>query len=232
MVNLQENVQCYARPVQREVLLGLLENDTIRNNFFLTGGTSLSVFYLHHRTSIDLDLFSTRKVPIDEIYSWAIKRWPGAVRQINQNEFILQALIKDVKVDVVYDPLSFIEERQKYHFSENKFVMVDTLRNMVSNKLCAMIGRREIKDFVDFYFICKRVKSSDFDDIYTDAREKEGMFDDAPTVAYQLETNLSFIRENVDIFPHMLVDFDIDEFFRFYADLVQRIYHRLGQIHR
>ena len=58
MEPLQENKAGYASAAQREVLLGLVEHPTIRDVFFLTGGTALSVFYLGHRVSDDIDLFS------------------------------------------------------------------------------------------------------------------------------------------------------------------------------
>lgn len=120
MVKLKENTRGYAHPYQREVLLGLLNNETIRNMFFLTGGTALSVFYLHHRTSIDLDLFSVEKTPQDDIFLWISRTWPKECEKINQNEYILQMLVKNIKVDIVYDPISFDEPREKYHFDGDK----------------------------------------------------------------------------------------------------------------
>jgi len=76
MLKLEENIECYSRPSQRDVLIRIIDNETIKNNFFLAGGTALSVFYLHHRTSIDLDLFTIKKVPLDEIYLWITRTWP------------------------------------------------------------------------------------------------------------------------------------------------------------
>ena len=225
MGKLKENIDCYANFIQREVLIGILHNDMIRDNFFLTGGTALSVFYLHHRTSVDLDFFTVKKMPLDDIYLWITKAWPGESTKINQSEFIIQTLIKNIKVDIVVDPLSFDESREKYYFDEDKFIMIDSLRNMVSNKLSAVVGRREVKDFIDFFFINKIVKGMDLDSIYKDAQKKEGMFDDPPTVAYQLEYHLEFIKENPDIFPETLIDLDMNEFYAFYEDLIQKIYH-------
>ena len=51
MENLKENKNCYATPEQREVMLHLLTHPAVEENFFLTGGTALSVFYLNHRKS-------------------------------------------------------------------------------------------------------------------------------------------------------------------------------------
>jgi hypothetical protein len=226
MDKLKENTGGYAHPTQREVLLGLLDNETIRDRLFLTGGTALSVFYLNHRASVDLDLFAVEKIPQDDIFLWISRTWPKECEKINQNQYILQTLIKNIKVDIVYDPISFDEPREKYYFTKDKFIKIDTIRNMGSNKLCTLVGRREIKDFVDFYFLFKKIKNADFDAFYEDAQRKEGMFDDSPTVAYQLECNLAFIKENPDIFPETIVNFDRRDFYVFYENLVHRIYHR------
>ena len=43
---------------QKSILDGLKENQLIRSNFYFTGGTALSEFYLQHRYSEDLDFFS------------------------------------------------------------------------------------------------------------------------------------------------------------------------------
>jgi hypothetical protein len=47
----KENKQGYASEMQRNVLVSLLNNFLIQENFFLTGGTALSAFYLYHRLS-------------------------------------------------------------------------------------------------------------------------------------------------------------------------------------
>jgi len=66
----KENKNYYTLPAQREVLLKLLTLPTIEESFFLTGGTALSVFYLYHRVSDDLDLFSLNPVDFAEIDFW------------------------------------------------------------------------------------------------------------------------------------------------------------------
>ena len=194
----------------------------------MTGGTALSVFYLHHRASIDLDFFTIKKMPLDEIYLWIIRTWPNESQRINQNEYILQMLIKDIKVDIVHDPLSFDESREKYYFDENKYVTIDSIKNIAAGKFTTLVSRREVKDFVDFFFLHKEIKSMDFEIIYQDAQKKEGMFDDSPTVAYQLENNFSFIKQNPYAFPEMRTDFDPDEFYSFYEMLINKIYNRKG----
>ena len=47
---------------QQNILDALASNQVIFNNFYLTGGTALAEFYLHHRFSEDLDFFSEHEV--------------------------------------------------------------------------------------------------------------------------------------------------------------------------
>ena len=56
---IKEDTSCYASGIQKEVLGVMSGIDMIAKNFFLTGGTALSVFYFHHRSSEDIDFFST-----------------------------------------------------------------------------------------------------------------------------------------------------------------------------
>ncbi len=83
---------------------------------------------------------------------------------------------------------------------------------------------QEPKDFIDFYFISK-MKLLDSDSIYNGAQKKEGMFDDPPMVAYQIEYNLNEVKQNPFAFPEMVIEFDMNEFYAFYEDLIQKIYH-------
>jgi predicted nucleotidyltransferase component of viral defense system len=51
METVLENKNGYASGNQREVLIQLAQYPLIQENFFLTGGTALSVFYLGHRVA-------------------------------------------------------------------------------------------------------------------------------------------------------------------------------------
>lgn len=49
-------------PIQRLVLTEFSKSLVFRQKFYLTGGTALSAFYLHHRLSEDLDFFSEQEL--------------------------------------------------------------------------------------------------------------------------------------------------------------------------
>jgi predicted nucleotidyltransferase component of viral defense system len=51
-------------------LLAALAASPLAGTFYLTGGTALAAFYLHHRVSDDLDLFSEDEVPLTVVESF------------------------------------------------------------------------------------------------------------------------------------------------------------------
>lgn len=220
-----EDINCYESEEQRRILFRLFNHEPIKQNFFLTGGTALSVFYLHHRHSKDIDLFSVIQPEFDRIEAWTKNEWPKGFTTLVKEPYILSVYLNEIKVDFVHDRLSFNDKKIKYQTKDDNFILIDTLRNLASNKFCTLTSRHEPKDFIDFYFINK-MKLLDIDSIYKDARLKEGMFDDPPMVSYQVENSLKMIKENPYAFPEILADFDIDAFYRFYEDLIYKTYHR------
>ena len=61
-MNWDESKACTS--IKRDFLRAWFEVD---QRFFLTGGSSLGLFYLHHRISYDLDLFTTCEVETIEV---------------------------------------------------------------------------------------------------------------------------------------------------------------------
>ncbi|MCP5049263.1 MAG: nucleotidyl transferase AbiEii/AbiGii toxin family protein [bacterium] len=222
MDKLIENPTCYLYPQQRELLINLFKSGTIREKYFLTGGTALSVFYLHHRKSNDLDLFTINEPQFSDIEYWAKSVWRTKYTRFKMEPYILSAELNGVKVDFVHDPLS-LDDKKTNHQMDGDMVVIDTLDNITSNKLSTLTGRQEPKDFIDFYFL-NRMKSLDFKTVYDNTRKKEGMFDDPPMVAFQIENNLNGIKQNPYAFPEMMVEFDMEAFYIFYKNLIDTIY--------
>jgi hypothetical protein len=189
----KENKSCYASNKQREILIELFCLPEVQNNFFLTGGTALSVFYLFHRVSNDIDLFTTDKFDFPAFLFTLKLKWP-------------------MNFSVIKESSSFVSS---------------IIENIVSNKLCTIVSRTEPKDFIDFYFLLKLIPGLSCDRIYKDAKQKDTIFDDAPTAAYQIEENFKFIKNNPELIPHILRDFDKNECTRFYDNFIQWIYNRI-----
>ncbi len=229
MPDLVENRDCYASETQREVLIGLLANNAIAKSFFLTGEKVLSVFYLHHRRSEDIDLFALPPQSLEEISVWVKRVWGNQMAVIKESAEFLSCLIRGVKVDFVVDPLSSKEPRDVISIEGDTRLVVDTINNIASNKFCAAARRMEPKDLIDLYFVFKRFPGITFPSIYDLARKKEVLFDDPPTLAYQLEEAVNLLRDKPELFPQVIVEFDRKDFFIFFEKIASRVYARYSQ---
>lgn len=227
MISPRENKRCYASESQREILLQLITEPAIEKHFFLTGGTALSVFYLHHRISNDLDLFTLQEVNLSELGFWIKVKWPTQSAIIKENSHFLSCVVLETKVDLVFDRLSTDEKRTSKVFENGHQLQIDTIQGIVSNKLCTCVSRTEPKDYIDLYTIFKKMPEIRFDTVYALAKEKDAVFDDPPTAAFQLEQGVSFIKENPQIVPPLQIPLDYNDFFSFYENLVMWIYRLL-----
>ncbi len=163
----------FMSPLQEEFLRHFFSSETGRR-FFLTGGTALAAFYLHHRLSIDLDLFT-----VDD---WALREADILVPEIIQkmgcrvvyartSEHFRRYVMEDekgqgIRVDLVRDFGPQFGERKTV-----QGIIVDSIENIGANKISAILGRTDAKDFVDLYFILKA--GYDFDDLLAKARQKD-----------------------------------------------------------
>jgi hypothetical protein len=224
----QENKDCYISSVQREVLLQLIAEPTIETQFFLTGGTALAVFYLYHRYSNDLDLFTCQQINLADLAFWITRRWPKESVIIQQSPNFLSCLIREMKVDLVIDPLSLEETRPAVVFENHHCFPIDTVRSIASNKLCACVSRTEPKDYIDLYLLVQKFSDITWETIYELAKAKEALFDDPPTAAFQIEEGLAFIKENPETLPRLRFSLDQNNFFHFYEVLARWFYDKLN----
>jgi len=220
----KENKNCYASPVQRDVLLKLITHPTIEESFFITGGTALSVFYLYHRVSDDFDLFSLQSVDFAEIDYWLRSSWKGTCSKIKQGPDFLSFLIEGTKVDFVIDTLSNKINRDSVKFENDHSLLIDNIDNIASNKLSCIVSRTEPKDFIDTYFLFKNYPDLNKEDVYKNAKSKDAIFDDPPTAAFQLEEGISFVKENPSIMPELKREVNFKDVISFFEDLLQWMY--------
>jgi predicted nucleotidyltransferase component of viral defense system len=227
----KEDISCYASETQQKVLGIISGIDVIAKEFFITGGTTLSVFYLHHRASEDIDFFSTESQDLNTIHTILKRIFKNDLALIQSSSEFYSYLIKEAKVDFVYDPLSTIEERPLVNLQVGKEIFIDTLDNIASNKLTAVASRFEAKDIIDFYFINriarKGSEEKNFLACYDMARKKEALLDDPAMAAYQIEELLNrVLSEKEKILPPLRKKVDwnsLGEDLRFYIELLYRM---------
>ena len=226
MPDLREDKSCYASSAHRETLLHLLTHPMVEEGFFLTGGTALAVFDLHHRVSMDLDLFTLQSTDLGEIDFWIKTEWGRDSVRMRRSQNFLAVSIRAVKVEFVVDVLAEPGIRRKHVFENGRSLWVDTMGNIESNKLCALASRTEPKDFVDYYYLCRDFSMEKLEDVYERGKRKEALLDDPATVAYQIEETVSLIRANPALLPRILIRFDQEDFFRFYEKVTAWIYRK------
>lgn len=142
---------------QRKFLRLLSEEKSICAHFYLTGGTALAEFYLHHRLSEDLDFFSEQEFDTQSI-SVILKKikTAGGIKKIeyqqsfNRNLFFLYTDIDVIKTEFTYFPFTRIEQKQKIG---NLFI--DSLIDIATNKIFTIYQNPRSRDFIDLYLILK-----------------------------------------------------------------------------
>lgn len=97
-IAVKEDTSCYASDKQRQALGLLSRIDELSHEFFLTGGTALSVFYLHHRSSEDIDFFSTTFRNLSSIDEKVRRVFAHDVTLIQSSLDFYSDLIRDVRL--------------------------------------------------------------------------------------------------------------------------------------
>ncbi len=137
--------------LQDEVLKVIFDTE---HEFYLTGGTCLSRFYVEKRYSDDLDFFTNQSPR----YSFAIKNIKKALQE--KFQLVVEVESKDFtrfKIDdlLQLDFVNDISFRYKEPRVSEENYLLDTVENILSNKITAVIGRDNPKDIFDIYLIWK-----------------------------------------------------------------------------
>jgi len=148
-------------PSQRAVLESLAQDKYITDNFYLTGGTTLSEFYFKHRLSEDLDLFSEKDYDSKKVIIWVKKAADDLkIQRLEQQKLTGQEVFylyfvkeKFVKVDFSYFPFSHLGEFKKY-----KDLKIASIEDIAVNKIQAILTRKQSRDYLDLYLCSKYLK--------------------------------------------------------------------------
>ena len=157
--------------LQDEILNLLFSRDA---NWYLTGGTALSRFYLNHRYSDDLDFFSTEPAWFAESFRETrrelFEKKPGIEISVDARDFkrlIVPGEFGNLKLDFVCDRTPRIGQPVL-----TGSWTIDTVRNMASNKIGTLLGRDEPRDAADLLAITRN-RSFSWKDLIDETRQKE-----------------------------------------------------------
>ena len=210
--------------VLQDKFLDLFFSSRFTTDFYLTGGTALSRFYFQHRESVDLDLFSQNQQLDFSAVNLEIERIGRelkliTIKQVTTNTF-LQFIFEDaekniLKVDLVKDiPV---------HFGEFKYqdkLRLDSLENIGSNKITAIFGRTDHKDFIDLYYILNETDLT-FEHLVSLAKQKDlGLTD------FYLANSIDQV-ETASQMPVLLKPLDLIKYNEFYKKLSRDLFLKI-----
>ncbi len=195
--------------------------------FYLTGGTALSRIYLHHRYSDDLDLFVNEDQKFKEYINTFLnyfkspdtpKAFSLNIERLTITDNFVQTFVQNNNIELKIDFVNDLPIRFGKILEDKKLGMVDSMRNILSNKLSALF-RFELKDFVDVWAIAKNY---DFNwrRIINEAKQKESSVDPLEI----LNLFKSFPFENLDSIKWIhVVDYNLikSDFFLIADDILK-----------
>jgi Nucleotidyl transferase AbiEii toxin, Type IV TA system len=135
-------------PFQTEVLNGFFAQE---RGFFLTGGGALAGFYLKHRETTDLDLFTASA----DAFERARLSLPHLANTLGGSLAVLQdapgfrrVVLESNSEALVVDLVRDIGP-QLHAKTEIDGIIVDPIEEIFSNKLTTLVSSQEIRDLID-----------------------------------------------------------------------------------
>lgn len=143
---------------QAKFLQAFSKDKKLTNQFYFTGGTALTTFYLPFRISEDLDFFSQQEINLNQILVF-LKTNKKKLNykkfdfNTNFNRNIIQLIAQKsvLKLEFTYFPFPQIE---KPMIKNN--IKVDSVLDMAVNKLFTIYQKPRSRDFMDLYMITKK----------------------------------------------------------------------------
>lgn len=186
---------------QIKILQAISSEVFLSKNFYLTGGTALAGFYLHHRLSEDLDFFSEQEFDVSAItVFFKENKTKLGIQKIdfqqsyNRNLFFLHLKNEVIKTEFTYFPFPRINKTFK-----KDSVAIDSPLDIAVNKLFTIYQQTRARDYIDLYCLIKKYKWS-IDELVKKAKIKFDWHID------YLQLGTQFIKsKDVSDFPRMII---------------------------
>jgi predicted nucleotidyltransferase component of viral defense system len=186
---------------QTNLLFAISGDKEICRCFYLTGGTALAEFYLHHRLSEDLDFFSEDEFDVQAINVFFKKnkiklgfKKIDYQQSFNRNLFFIHFDADIVKTEFTYFP--FVEIQQKTEIGN---LRIDGALDIAVNKIFTIYQNPRARDFIDLYCL-----HNEFGFQITDLAKKARIKFDVPIDYLQLGSNFLLAAEVKD-YPVMKI---------------------------
>jgi len=190
------------------------------SNFYLTGGTALSDFYLHHRYSEDFDFFCESEFSAVSVKTY-IRKLREHIPEISGVEYRLVFELHTcllthpdgiLKVDFNYYPFPRIERGKKYGK-----LSIDSLLDIAVNKMQTIATKPRSRDFIDLYLIHK-TQGWSMDYLVKKARIKFDWYVDPLHLASRY-----LLAGQLKDYPRMLIDLQEKEWQEFFLAEAQKL---------
>lgn len=156
------------------------------HGFFLTGGSALGPVHLGHRRSADLDLFTRDAMSFDAGVRQFLRLMEDEGLSVTPGQagpgfrrFVVSDGTEQLPVDLATDSAPAVAPPVVLDGG----LAVDSIQDIAANKLGAILGRAEIRDYVDLYFLAR--SGVDLLALLPAAQGKDGGLD-AATLAFVL----------------------------------------------
>lgn len=207
--------------IQKLIFDEFSKDKSLGKQFYFTGGTALSAFYLHHRESEDLDFFSESDL-VNQLTDQFINQISKAIdteprfTQIENTR--MYELLKDGKLQIKIDFNYYPYQRLKKGITFQS-VEIDSLFDIATNKLQTIISRTQVKDFVDLFFLLKEFT---FWDLVHAVKQKFNLDEDLVLLGS------NFLKvEQFDVLPKMLIPLTLKELQDFFKEQAKKIANRV-----
>jgi predicted nucleotidyltransferase component of viral defense system len=140
-------------------LIKELQSNSLFKDHFLVGGTALSL-QLGHRTSTDIDLFTTKTQDAIGLTDFFTKNYKNTIINIANEEFT-RVYVNGIKIEMVHYEEEIIE----------KPINEDGIRFYGINEIAAMklntiLHRSQPRDFIDIAYLLKEITLEDMFELY------------------------------------------------------------------
>lgn len=207
--------------LQKRFLELAVKEKTLIRDFYWTGGTVLSEFYLRHRDSEDIDLFTDKEeIRVGPVNSMVSKM--GGIlgaKKIGYAQYLgLHTYTfyfgeeESLKVDFNYYPFTRLEKGGSFNG-----LRYDSVLDIAVNKIQSITSRIKSRDFIDLYMIIKKYNFS-VAELMKIARSK---FDDY-TDPVQLAGRFLLVRKAEDL-PKMRVELPEEEWRGFFEEEAMKL---------
>lgn len=124
-----------------------------KKDFYLAGGTGLAL-QLGHRDSIDFDFFSKKDIDTEKLYLQIKETFKGCkILKVQEEKNTLTVFINDnIKLSFFTYNYKLIKKTVNEHYFN-----IASIVDIACMKLSAIVSRAANKDYIDLYFIFKKV---------------------------------------------------------------------------